>query len=393
MRFKKLIVLGLLLIVSGCINSAPTKFEMGWSMRYGENKNDIAYSVYQDSGGYILSGSSNSFSNDYDVFLIRTDKDGKELWKKTFKNKGDDVAFSAFPVSDGYILFILTSEDEKKYTMEIMKINEKGDQIWKKSLENEENFHISAVDKISEGFILLGSVQGDKTDQNNIVLIKIDEDGNEIWKRSLEIRGYNLGRSIKEAPDGYVIAGTSFTSEKQDALFIKTDRDGKMEWYKKYDYSDKDWLQDLLIVSDGYILLGYTFKKEEGYLDYGGDYMLIKTDKNGKELWMKTYGHNIRQSPEKHIERYMEDYPFSIIETGKGYVISGYTFIKEDGKPSIYLVKTDKDGNKAFDQLYGTEESCFGGPMIKTGEDSFILLTNTWNLKNTDIILMKIALK
>jgi len=392
MKWGKIIVLSLLsLIFSACISLGSEKFEMKLSRTYGEEKNNLAYSFQTVPDGYILAGTS--FNESYDILLIKIDKDGNEIWRKTFGTPENDLAFSIHIIDGGYMIFGITGLDTRNYIIWIIKTDENGEKLWDKTLEIEENFNIGSIQQTSDGYIIVGPVQSSRGDESDTMIRKLDKDGNEVYKKILDIDGYDMGKSVKETYDGYIIAGSIFTDTDRNGLLIKINRDGEVEWSKIYNYSDRDWLQDVQIISDGYILLGYTSKKEEEYLDYGGDYMLIKTDKNGEEIWMKTYGHNISEAPTKHIENYMEDYASSVLEMHNGYVISGYTFINEEGTPTIFLVKTDKDGKELCDQLYGTEGSSFGGPMIKTGKNEFVLLANTWDPENSDIWLMKIVIK
>ena len=86
-----------------------------WAKSFGSSKDDNLRSVRQTAdGGYILAGSTyKSFTNDYDLVLIKTNTSGDTLWTKKFNIPGNSEYIgydnSVGLTSDGgYILTGLT---------------------------------------------------------------------------------------------------------------------------------------------------------------------------------------------------------------------------------------------------------------------------------------------
>ena len=79
-----------------------------WSKTYGGVEWDDCNAVVQSSdGGYALVGTSRSFSagGDYDMYLIKTDTLGNILWTKTYGGTDNEYGFSIANTFDGgYIL-------------------------------------------------------------------------------------------------------------------------------------------------------------------------------------------------------------------------------------------------------------------------------------------------
>lgn len=77
-----------------------------WTKKYGGNKYDVANSVCQTSdSGFIIAGFTSSFGvMDSDVYLIRTKPNGDTLWTKTYGDNREDIAYSVFQTKDGGFL-------------------------------------------------------------------------------------------------------------------------------------------------------------------------------------------------------------------------------------------------------------------------------------------------
>ena len=77
-----------------------------WSKVYGGTNDDKFYYVSDCSdGGFILTGSTNSFGNgSNDLLLVRTDLDGNLLWSNTYGGTGDDYGWYVLQANDGGFL-------------------------------------------------------------------------------------------------------------------------------------------------------------------------------------------------------------------------------------------------------------------------------------------------
>jgi len=176
-----------LLIFSISTSSAQITFQK----TYGSSNLEEGTSVLALADGYLITGSTSSFgSGGKDIFTMKTDLSGVELWSHVYGGSLDDEAFSLQPTFDG-------------------------------------------------GFIIAGVtysyVGPSLQDYSNIYLIKIDNSGNYLWSKTINSGGLDAAYSIKETDDhGFIITGYtgSFVSGPDNLLVVKTDSAGTTQWTK-----------------------------------------------------------------------------------------------------------------------------------------------------------------
>ncbi|MEG3071334.1 MAG: hypothetical protein RQM92_11420 [Candidatus Syntrophopropionicum ammoniitolerans] len=66
-----------------------------WEKTYGGAASDCGYSLLQlADGGFLIAGNAESYGNgNPDVYLLRTDVAGEQLWEKTYGGSGSDYGW------------------------------------------------------------------------------------------------------------------------------------------------------------------------------------------------------------------------------------------------------------------------------------------------------------
>jgi len=354
---------------------------------YGGTNEDRVSSVQQTSdGGYIVAGHTRSFgAGEYDFFLIKTDANGNVQWVKTYGSNNWDRALSVQQTSDGgYIVGgVISPVTPTIDDILLIKIDANGNVQWAKTyVEITNDDEARSVQQTSDGgYIVAGATQSFGAGSTDVFLMKIDANGNLQWAKTYGGQNWDGVSSVQQTSDGgYIVAGETVSfgdGSSSDFFLIKTDANGNVQWAKAYGGSGDDHAFSVRQTSDGgYIVAGYTRSFGAG----NWDIFLIKTDANGNVQWAKTYGGS------------GDDHAFSVRQTSDGgYIVAGYTRSFGASNWDIFLIKTDANGNVQWAKTYGgsNEEKAYF--VQQTSDGGYIVAgeTRSFGAGNLDIFLIK----
>lgn len=111
--------------------------ETDWQTVYGGEEDDFAYSIQQTAdGGYIVAGGTTSFGSAGDSWIIKLDPSGNATWHKTFGGEFYDTATSIRETADGGYIVSGSSYSyspdgvEQGKAFWVAKLDAKGDVVW-----------------------------------------------------------------------------------------------------------------------------------------------------------------------------------------------------------------------------------------------------------------------
>jgi len=196
-----------------------------WSNTFGGADDEEVFSVKQMSdGGFIAVGYTKSFgAGDSDVYLIRTDESGSELWRETYGGAKDDEGYSVLETSDGgFIIAGVTGSVGISKDVYVIKTNSTGGEEWFRTFGGEEDDEGSSIKQTADnGFIIAGVSSSPSSDGLNIFLIKTDEVGSDIWNRTFGGTDWDTGRSILQTSDGdFIITGGTASFDADGDVYL-----------------------------------------------------------------------------------------------------------------------------------------------------------------------------
>jgi hypothetical protein len=357
--------------------------EEEWNETFGGTNFEEGRSVQQtDDGGYIIIGYTSSYgAGGYDIWLIKTDSNGTKEWNETFGGVEDDKAYSIQQTSDGgYILTGFTySYGAGGYDVWLIKTYSNGTKEWDETFGGEnfdEGFWVQQT--TDGGYIITGRTSSYGNGGHDVWLIKTDSNGIEEWNETYGGTLYDYGYSVQQtAEGGYIIAGFSGGGHF-DVWLIKTDSNGFKEWDRIFGGIACDGAYSVEQTTDGgYILVGTTSSYGAG----GSDAWLIKTDSDGNKEWDELFGGTD------------VEVGFSVQQTiDEGYIITGYIFTYSTQNYDAWLIKTDSEGNKEWDNTFGDIDVDAGNFGQQTTDGGYIITgrTDSYGSGGQDIWLIRI---
>lgn len=100
-----------------------------WTRTLGGTRNETGNAICPtNDGGYIITGSTESFGEGgKDIYLLKTDASGSQVWQQTFGGKLDDTGSSVRQTADGGYLVLGTITFENNTMLCLIKTNASGE--------------------------------------------------------------------------------------------------------------------------------------------------------------------------------------------------------------------------------------------------------------------------
>ena len=315
-----------------------------WSGTYGisEGRYEGGEVVQQTAdGGYIIVGSVLSEApTDYNVRLIRTTANGRQIWSRLYGGNGWDWGRFVRETPDGG--FIVTGSVDSLATgssdLWLFKTDAYGEMQWSRTFGGIENDHANCVQPTPDGgYILTGATTSYSIGADDLWIIKTDAVGATQWMLTFGGYSFDEGFFVEPISDGnYIVLGTTSSrgAGRSDAWLIKLTAGGSMVWSQTLGGPEWDWGSTVHETHDGgFIITGTTFSSGAG----SSDVWLLKTDSRGQQLWSRTFGGN-------GLDFGLAGQP----TTDGGYIIVGRTYSYGAGNSDLWLIKTDSQGHATF---------------------------------------------
>jgi len=304
--------------------------EILWTKLYGGTRDEIAGDLLvTDGGDIVFCGTTSSLgAGSKDVYVVRVNSAGEELWSKTFGGLSDDQGHAMIPLSGGGFA-------------------------------------------IAGDTVVLGQLQ------THAYLIKIKDNGDLVWTKSygvsnVEERAYAL---TELSDEGFVLAGVRGGTDRQFYL-VRTDKDGKETWANNYGGAGDDRAYEVFALSGGDFIavgtgnsLGVT----------GLDVAAVRVDKDGKAKWTRYFGAAPREEG------------FSATRSGGNIVVAG-SARPSSSNTNLYLVAFNNDGERQWSRTLGGDGNEAAAAITSISSGLLVAgTTNSWGAGGDDVYILRLT--
>ncbi|CAD0223958.1 T9SS type A sorting domain-containing protein [Chryseobacterium sp. JV274] len=341
-------------------------------------------------------------NNGYDFHLVKLNQQGNDVWEKYFSGSNHDYLSATVTTQDGGFLLAGTSysgkgldkKDNSKGGSDIwlIRINEFGDELWQKTLGSSSDEEARSVIQTTDlGFFVAGNVQNAAKGygSKDVWITRLDKDGKElsqlilggkgldevekmiptkdggallgIYSRSSEVRvsGSEKGSGMRDAGSVSNIQNSNSVSRNSkqtenfgegDYWIVKLDKNGKVEWEKNFGGKGDDHIRTLALTSTGFIIGGESRSERSGNkmvgIEEGTDLWLISLNERGDEQWQKSFNFKNRD-----ILMSMSVLHAADDKSSKGILLGGYTQAEgriQTDDETFWMLYLDHNGNEQW---------------------------------------------
>ncbi len=292
-----------------------------------------------------------------------------------------------------FFILLTGCSDDDKGTSNIA--NFEGEIDWIKTYGgSDEESARSVIETTDGGFAIFGftkssdnDISDKQTTVNDYWLLKIDNQGNVLWNKTIGGSDDDQGQEVIQTNDGgFLLTGYSKSNDGDasnnegfhDNWFVKLSASGEIEWEKSYGFSGHDHSYAIIQTIDG----GYF---SAGFLDVTGSNGEGGLTKHGEgEFW----GQKLNSSGELEWRNFFggtsNDRAYDVLQSDDGgFILFGATesndfdITNTNGSYDFWVIKVDDKGTLVWEKTYGGSGIDIAYAAVRGNDNTYIVAGQT----------------
>jgi outer membrane protein OmpA-like peptidoglycan-associated protein len=216
-----------------------------------------------------------------DVYLVKFKPNGQIRWRKKYGSTKKDIGVNGVATSDGGFILLGLTQEANDFKLWVAKINDTGDTSWVKAFPKIGRQRAFNITRLNGGNYIISASFENKNNQDNIRLIKIDNEGNILWEHNYYNNANEHLNDINIDMRGNIIGVGYSQSETQgdrDALVRYYNHRGEMLWERKFGKHRQDVFNAVsLLHNDTFAIAGFS----ESFSNKGRQIWVMKLNNDG----------------------------------------------------------------------------------------------------------------
>lgn len=274
--------------ISGTVQSKPFMGRLDdegtveWLRTIEGTASGAGYGMVATNGSIYMSGTTNDGGNGQSILVSKFTQYGNREWIRAVGGTGSQEGASIAVGGDGSVVVAGTG-------FSITKLSSSGALLWAKNFEWRAS-EASAVAVDGAGNIYAAGVTWNAGyGAGDVVLAKLDPDGNAIWVRTFGGSENEYVRGLTIGPDGGIyVAGVTGNNPK--FLVAKYSSAGVPQWFRRIGSgTSQDILNDIVSAGDGSVYLA-----GESTVGIYGDHeaVFVQVSSGGSIIRARSFGNN-----------------------------------------------------------------------------------------------------
>ncbi|NPA34296.1 MAG: hypothetical protein GXO48_05140 [Chlorobi bacterium] len=351
-----------------------------------DNEQEVKQLVVMPDSTIWLIGTNVAFYKDGYVVIV--DSEFNVLLEQSYiLSFRDDEFLTAKAISDTVIIIGgYKTDSASSRDFYVAHIGRSGSVLW------EWTWGTTDIDVLNDlvikgvNFIAVGTSWGGDSGMTDIVVLEAEYPmGGLKWIKQYGGSNLDEGKKVIATASGSLLIAGNTTSQgngAMDILLMKLDSDGNLIWQTTFGYESYDLFSDMTVLPDGRIALsGHTTSKGNGAFDL----WLLLLDSMGIVLMDTTYG------------GILADVPHSMIydPLDSAILIVGYTESFSYGTRELWLLKVNLQGKVLWQFVMGCIPREEGQDIVQIGKGRYLVAgyTESWGNARKNAWLLEIVEK
>ena len=355
---------------------------------YGSSGNQFGEEVKSLIDGFIIVGSSDFSGVNSDIFVVRTDLQGNELWSKTFGRNANDKGSAVAEMGTGFVVVGNSENDQGNMDMLVIIIDSDGQEL-NRTIVGDPSFNDEAADVIitQTGNILIAGassntsvLSGRAGGSYDFYFPQLQPDLVPVpnWIGYYGFSGKDKAEAVEQKENGdFIFLGTTDKNEPNNSakaqsnmiIFQVTEQGLPNTSDVTFGTLQKEAASNVATTSDGgFLLIGSTTST-----DNISKVFISRIRQNNSVLGNYTINTSRENTSSNVIGK-------SICQSQEGgYIVIGD--ITTLTGTNIYMTRTTNDGAILWERTFGNSGENTAGGILELEDGSFVF-TGSINLDN-----------